>query len=78
LKSSSPKKQKTNSAECGKPSIALRKNSTPEEAKNERIQYGNLKDRIARQKAAVRAAKRNTKGIKALNPFLAQPIKKKD
>jgi hypothetical protein len=49
---------------------------TQERAEDERIQYGNIKDRIARQKAAVRKAKRETKGINALNPFLAQAIKK--
>jgi hypothetical protein len=43
---------------------------------DEQIQYGNRADRIARQQAAVRAAKRKTKGIKALNLFLAQAIKK--
>jgi hypothetical protein len=43
---------------------------------DEQIQYGNRADRIARQKAAVRSAKRKTKGIKASNPFLAQAIKK--
>jgi hypothetical protein len=49
--------------------------SAKERREDERIQYGNLKYRIARQKAAVRKAKRKTNGIKALNPFLAQGIK---
>lgn len=44
---------------------------------DELIQYGPLAARIARQKAAVRVAKRNTKGIKANNPFLAQALVKK-
>ncbi len=43
---------------------------------DEQIQYGNRADRIARHKSAVRAAKRKTKGVKALNPFLVQAIKK--
>jgi hypothetical protein len=47
-----------------------------ERREDEHIQYGNLKDRIARQEAAVRKAKRKAKGIKAANPFLAQLLKK--
>lgn len=38
----------------------------------ERILYGPLTKRIARQKAKYLAAKRMTKGIKALNPFIAK------
>lgn len=44
---------------------------------DELIQYGPLAERIARQKAALRAVKRKTKGIKANNPFLAQALVKK-
>ena len=46
-----------------------------ERRENERLRYGNLKDRIARQESAVRKAKRKAKGIKAANPFLAQLLK---
>ncbi len=44
---------------------------------DERIQYGNLEARVARQEAAVRAAKRKTRGIKAINPFVAKLLVKK-
>jgi hypothetical protein len=41
---------------------------------DEAIQYGPRKARIKRMKAKVRAAKRKTKGVKALNPFIAQML----
>jgi hypothetical protein len=44
---------------------------------DERIQYGPAKARLKRQLAKIRAAKRKTKGTKALNPFLALGIKHK-
>jgi hypothetical protein len=44
---------------------------------DERIQYGPMKARLKRQLARIRAAKNNTKGIKALNPFLALGMKRK-
>lgn len=43
---------------------------------DERIQYGNHGTRARRQNAAVRAAKRATKRVKAANPSLAKAIKK--
>jgi hypothetical protein len=45
-------------------------------AEDEEIQYGKLKDRIKRQDAKVRTAKRRTKGIKSFNPFVAQALLK--
>jgi hypothetical protein len=47
-----------------------------ERREDEHIQYGPLKARIERQKQAVRDVKRKTRGIKAVNPFLAQGIKR--
>jgi hypothetical protein len=47
-----------------------------ERAEDERIQYGNLKDRVARQKKELRTAKRKAKGLKIANPFLAALFKK--
>lgn len=47
-----------------------------ERREDERIQYGPLSARIKRQAAAVRRAQRNTTGIKKLNPFIAQGIKR--
>jgi hypothetical protein len=44
---------------------------------DEAIQYGPLKHRLKRMQAKIRAAKRNAKGNKYLNPFLGQAIKKK-
>jgi hypothetical protein len=41
---------------------------------DERIQYGPLKARLKRQRQKFLAAKRKTRGIKALNPFLAQAL----
>lgn len=43
---------------------------------DELIQYGKRSERIKKQKAQYRAARRATKGIKALNPFLAKAIAK--
>jgi hypothetical protein len=45
-----------------------------ERAEDERIQYASLKARKARQEAAVRAAKRKSRGTGASNPFLGQAI----
>ncbi|MCP3475068.1 hypothetical protein NLM33_32620 [Bradyrhizobium sp. CCGUVB1N3] len=42
---------------------------------DERIQYGPRAARIRKQEAAVRNAKRATRGIKSVNPFLAKAIK---
>jgi len=42
---------------------------------DERIQYGPLAARIRKQRAAVQAAKRATKGIKSVNPFAAKILK---
>jgi hypothetical protein len=44
---------------------------------DEHIQYGPRAARIRKQEAAVRKAKRETKGIKSLNPFMARMLKKK-
>lgn len=49
-----------------------------ERIEDERIQYGPRAARIRKQKAALRVAKRNTTGIKKLNPFIAQAIKPKE
>jgi hypothetical protein len=46
-----------------------------ERREDERIQYGNLKSRIRREDQKRRAANRNSKGVKKLNPFLGQAIK---
>ena len=46
-------------------------------AEDERIQYGPMKVRLKRQLAKIRAARRNTRGIKSLNPFIAQLVRKK-
>lgn len=55
--------------------------SKSERAEEERIQYGSLKARIKKHQSKLAAAKRNTKGIKKQNPFIAQgiaaPTKKK-
>jgi len=48
-----------------------------ERREDERIQYGPMKARLKRQLAKIRAAKRKSRGIKALNPFLALAIKRK-
>lgn len=45
-------------------------------AEDELIQYGNLKNRIKKQDAKVRAIKRKIKGIKTLNPFIGQAMLK--
>jgi hypothetical protein len=50
--------------------------SAQERREDERIQYGPRAARIRTQKAAVRKAKRETKGIKALNPFIAKMLRK--
>ena len=44
---------------------------------NEAVKYGSVKKRLARQEAKIRAAKRKTRGIKALNPFIALGLIKK-
>jgi hypothetical protein len=41
---------------------------------DERMQYGPRAARVRKQEAAVRRAKRNTRGIKKLNPFIAQVL----
>jgi hypothetical protein len=48
--------------------------SKSERREDERVQYGPLKARIARQKAAVRKAKRSSRRTGAANPFLGQAI----
>ena len=53
----------------------LKKADDKERREYEHDRYGPLKERIKRQQAAVRKAKRQTTGIKALNPFLALGIK---
>ena len=47
-----------------------------ERREDEQTRYGNLKDRIVRQKAAVRRVKRKTKDIKSVNAFVAQVLLK--
>jgi hypothetical protein len=42
---------------------------------DERIQYGLLKARLKRQREKFLSAKRKTRGIKALNPFIAQALR---
>ena len=46
-------------------------------ADDEHVRYGSLKKRMTRHRSKVRAAKANTKGIKKLNPFVAQVLVKK-
>jgi hypothetical protein len=41
---------------------------------DELIQYGPLKARLKRQRQKFLAAKRRTRGIKSLNPFIAQAL----
>ena len=53
----------------------VKKADDQERREYEHDRYGPLKERIKRQEAAVRKAKRKTRGIKALNPFLALGIK---
>lgn len=48
-----------------------------ERADDEHVRYGSLKKRMTRHRSKVRAAKANTKGIKKLNPFVAQVLVKK-
>lgn len=45
-----------------------------ERLENEEVVYGKLKDREARQKAAVRKAKRESKGVKGVNAFMARAL----
>jgi hypothetical protein len=48
-----------------------------ERRENERLRYGNLKDRIARHEAAVKKAKRKSSGTGAENPFIGKILRKK-
>ena len=43
----------------------------------EAVRWGPLKQRRARQQAKVDAARRKSRGVKYINPFLGQAIKKK-
>ena len=45
-----------------------------ERRENERIQYGSLAKRVRSHKSKLNIAKRDTRGIKKLNPFIAQAI----
>jgi hypothetical protein len=54
-----------------------RKMKDQERREDERIQYGPLKSRLKRQRQNFLAAKRKTRGTKALNPFIAQAITNK-
>jgi hypothetical protein len=44
---------------------------------DESIQYGKLSDRVKRQERKYRIANSKTKGIKALNPFMARALASK-
>lgn len=50
--------------------------SAEERQEDERLRYGPLKARVARQKAAVRQAERATIGIKRANAFIGQALLK--
>jgi hypothetical protein len=47
-----------------------------ERREDERIRYGNRAARVREQEAAVKAAKRKSRGTGAINPFLGQAINK--
>lgn len=62
--------------EPGQDRRTYEKHRARERAEDERVQYGKLKDRVAKHAKLHSAAKRATKGIKSANPFIAQAIKK--
>jgi len=51
-----------------------KKSIDKERREDERIQYGPLRARLKRQRQKFLEAKRKTRGIKALNPFIAQAL----